>query len=171
MTETVARGSPHLPGVSKRKRSFRPFLDPNERKRAAWSAFDMDALIDLVLFKNKGCKSSDTWEGHASSGSGVHTWIFNFADGLYPERFTYSKSHRREEYLFPTLGAFYIGCTMRPLAQYLQFILAVRAKTRHRGMVGILFFQFLLFCLDTGIAQRVKRFWIDFCSPVWYTLC
>ena len=47
---------------------------------------------------------------------------------------------------------------MRPLAQYLQFILAVRAKTRHRGMAGILFFQFLLFCLDTGIAQRVKRF-------------
>ena len=151
-------GISRRPKASKTKRSFSSFLEPNERKCRLICLPTMAALIRLTLFESEDCKSSDTWEGHASSGSGVHTWIFNFADGLYPERFTYSKSHRREEYLFPTLGAFYIGCTMRPLAQYLQFILAVRAKTRHRGMAGILFFQFLLFCLDTGIAQRVKRF-------------
>lgn len=38
----------------------------------------MAALIRLTLFESKDCKSSDTWEGHASSGSGVQTWIFNF---------------------------------------------------------------------------------------------
>ena len=71
-------GISRRPKASKTKRSFSSFLEPNERKSRLICLPTMAALIRLTLFESEDCKSSDTWEGHASSGSGVQTWIFNF---------------------------------------------------------------------------------------------
>ncbi|WP_337781328.1 hypothetical protein, partial [Vescimonas sp.] len=55
-----------------------PFWNQMSEKSRLICLPTMAALIRLTLFESKDCKSSDTWEGHASSGSGVQTWIFNF---------------------------------------------------------------------------------------------
>ena len=85
----------------------------------------MAALIRLTLFESKDCKSSDTWEGHASSGSGVQTWIFNFlvvkSKAFITRRYILkpvkSKCHRRKKHLFSAMGAFHINCAVISFAQ------------------------------------------------------
>ena len=74
-----------------------------------------------------------------------------------------SKCHRREKHLFSAMGAFHINCAVISFAQDLYLVLAIRANPRHCNMAGILFFQFLLFCLNTGIALRIQFPCIDFC--------
>ena len=74
-----------------------------------------------------------------------------------------SKCHWREKHLFSAMGAFHINCAVISFTQDLQFVLAIRAHSRHCNMAGILLFQFLLFCLNTGIALWIKFPCIDFC--------
>ena len=65
-----------------------------------------------------------------------------------------SKCHWREKHLLSAMGTFHINCAV---------VLAIRANSRHCNMAGILFFQFLLFCLNTGIALWIKFPYIDLC--------